>query len=112
MKGGPPMKKMKPTPSVVGKLSTIIKFLKDEESCPIEGPESGRQMLIKMAPFVLGKGAAVDQRGEHQIKALEDLEAVLNSALKHWADTVKMDEDAVHGAEQEKIEAQGAIDNA
>lgn len=112
---GPPMKKMKAiktkTP-VELKLTEILKFLKDTENCPIEGPESGRQMLIKMAPFVLGKGAASDQRSEPQAKALADLEDVLRNALRSWYDKVKHVEDEVALAEEKKGEAQAAFENA
>merc|ERR1719335_757583 len=87
MKG---MKVVNKTKSPVDvKVSGIIKFLKDTENCPIAGPESGRTMLIKMAPFVLGKGAATDQRSEMQAKALDDLEEVLRNALASWFDKVK-----------------------
>jgi len=77
------MKKMKTmtTKSRVDlKVSSLVKFLKDEDFCPITGPESARKMLISMVPFVLAKGAAADQRGEYQSKALSDLEEVLRDA--------------------------------
>jgi len=116
----PPMKKMKmmkvksvKTKSPVQlKVSSVVKFLKDEEYCPIEGPESGRTMLIKMAPFVLGKGAASDQRADHQAKALADLEEVLRHALKTWFDKVKAAEDEVAHCEEKKAEAQTALESA
>lgn len=112
---GPAMKKMKTlkTKSPVDlKLTEIVKFLKDTDNCPVEGPESGRQMLIKMAPFILGKGAAADQRADHQAKALQDLEEVLRTALSTWFDKVKAVEDEIALAEEKKGEAQTAVDNA
>jgi hypothetical protein len=94
------------------KVIEIVKFLKDTDYCPVEGAESGRQMLIKMAPFVLGKGAAADQRAEKQAKALGDLEDVLRGALKYWYDKVKALEDEVASAEEKKQEAHAALENA
>jgi len=110
------MKAMKITPKPKSKVDlrvkNILKYLKDEDNCPIEGPDSGRQMLIKMVPFVLGKGAAADQRGDHQAKALHDLEEVLRTALRSWFDKVKAAEDKVATCTAEKDEAQEALDNA
>merc|ERR1719316_2483886 len=104
---------MKKTKSPITlKVIEVIKFLKDEEYCPVEGPESLRSMLIKMAPFVLGKGAASDQRADHQAKALHDLEDVLRGALKVWYDKVKHYEDELAVAEEKKQEATSAQESA
>lgn len=108
--------KKKPTPMkkspVDLKVREIIKYLQDTDNCHIEGPESGRTMLIKMAPFVLGKGAAADQRADVQGKALNDLEEVLRGSLRFWYEKVKTAEDAVAAGETEKAEAQKALESA
>merc|ERR1740138_100008 len=112
MKKAKGMKKMKTKTPLQIKTGEIIKFLKDTEYCPISGPESGRQMLIKMAPFILGKGAAADQRSEQQAKALHDLEDVLRGALKKYYDKVQACEGEVALAEGKKQEANAAKENA
>lgn len=106
------MKKIKTKSRVALKVSAIIKFLQDTEYCPVEGPESAREMLIKMAPCILGTGAAADQRAETQSKALSDLEEVLRGALKLWYDKVKHCEDEVALAEEKKHEAMTAQESA
>lgn len=111
----PPMKKMKTmtTKSRVDlKVSSLVKFLKDEDFCPITGPESARKMLISMVPFVLAKGAAADQRGEYQSKALSDLEEVLRACLATWFDKVKAAESELAHSEEEKAAAQAALEAA
>jgi len=63
-------------------------------------------------PFVLGKGAASDQRAEQQAKSLGDLEEALRGSLKFWYDKVKTAEDQVAACAAEKEEAHKALESA
>merc|ERR1719421_1176490 len=101
----PPMKKARKIDPVKEKLDTVLKYLKDTDSCDVQGPGTCRDMLIQALPHALGSGAAVDERCPFQTNLGSFIGEVIEASVAKWQGKVNDAQGAVDACDAEKTVA-------
>lgn len=104
----PPMKKAKKSDPVKENQDIVMKYLKDTESCDVQGPDTCRDMLIQALPHALGLGAASDERCPFQTNLGSFIGEVISASAAKWQGQVSAAQAKVDECEAEKAVADHA----
>lgn len=106
------MKKARKIDPVKEKLDTVLKYLKDTDSCDVQGPGTCRDMLIQALPHALGSGAAVDERCPFQTNLGGFIGEVLTASVAKWQGLVDDAQAALETCKKDKSEADNTLAEA